>query len=60
MSFLCIHNAGRSLATKVLLDQYSQVRVGGFAISRRWQSDPGSSLRPFEESDGGARLAGTT
>jgi protein-tyrosine-phosphatase len=40
--FLCIHNAGRSLAAKVLLDHYGQGRVE----VRSAGSEPGSQLNP--------------
>ncbi|HET6914774.1 MAG TPA: arsenate reductase ArsC [Acidimicrobiales bacterium] len=40
--FLCIHNSGRSLAAKVLLDHYAQ----GRAEVRSAGSDPGDQLNP--------------
>jgi arsenate reductase (thioredoxin) len=40
--FLCTHNAGRSLAAKVLLDHYAAGRVE----VRSAGSDPGSDLNP--------------
>jgi arsenate reductase (thioredoxin) len=40
--FLCTHNAGRSLAAKVLLDHYAQGRVD----VRSAGSDPGNGLNP--------------
>ncbi len=40
--FLCIHNAGRSLAAKVLLDHYAQGRVE----VRSAGSEPGDRLNP--------------
>jgi arsenate reductase len=40
--FLCIHNAGRSLAAKVLLDHYAQGRVD----VRSAGSEPGAELNP--------------
>lgn len=40
--FLCIHNAGRSLAAKVLLDHYAQGRID----VRSAGSAPGSELNP--------------
>jgi protein-tyrosine-phosphatase len=40
--FVCTHNAGRSLAAKVLLDHYAQGRVE----VRSAGSDPGSDLNP--------------
>src|SRR5579862_8087547 len=40
--FLCTHNAGRSLAAKVLLDHYAQGRVD----VRSAGSEPGSELNP--------------
>lgn len=40
--FLCIHNSGRSLAAKVLLDHYSQGRVE----VRSAGSEPGHDLNP--------------
>jgi arsenate reductase len=40
--FLCTHNAGRSLAGKVLLDHYAQGRVE----VRSAGSEPGSELNP--------------
>lgn len=40
--FLCTHNAGRSLAAKVLLDHYA----GGRVEVRSAGSEPGSSLNP--------------
>ena len=40
--FLCTHNAGRSLAAKVLLDHYAQGRVE----VRSAGSDPGNGLNP--------------
>jgi protein-tyrosine-phosphatase len=35
--FLCVHNAGRSLAAKVLLDHYAQGRVD---VQRTGRSKP--------------------
>ena len=40
--FVCIHNAGRSLAAKVLLDHYAAGRVE----VRSAGSEPGSELNP--------------
>jgi arsenate reductase len=40
--FLCIHNSGRSLAAKVLLDHYAQGRVD----VRSAGSEPGEELNP--------------
>ncbi|MDA8297819.1 MAG: arsenate reductase ArsC [Actinomycetota bacterium] len=40
--FLCVHNAGRSLAAKVLLEHYAQGRVD----VRSAGSAPGSELNP--------------
>jgi protein-tyrosine-phosphatase len=40
--FLCTHNAGRSLAGKVLLDHYAQGRIK----VRSAGSEPGSELNP--------------
>ncbi len=40
--FLCIHNSGRSLAAKVLLDHYAQGRVE----VRSAGSEPGNQLNP--------------
>ncbi|MDE3203730.1 MAG: arsenate reductase ArsC [Acidobacteriota bacterium] len=40
--FLCIHNSGRSLAAKVLLDHYGQGRVD----VRSAGSEPGDQLNP--------------
>jgi arsenate reductase (thioredoxin) len=40
--FLCTHNAGRSLAAKVLLDHYAQGRVE----VRSAGSEPGDQLNP--------------
>lgn len=40
--FLCIHNSGRSLAAKVLLDHYAQGRVE----VRSAGSEPGPQLNP--------------
>jgi arsenate reductase (thioredoxin) len=40
--FLCTHNAGRSLAAKVLLDHYAQGRVD----VRSAGSEPGEQLNP--------------
>lgn len=40
--FLCTHNAGRSLAAKVLLDHYAQGRVD----VRSAGSEPGNELNP--------------
>ncbi len=40
--FLCTHNAGRSLAAKVLLDAYAQGRVD----VRSAGSEPGDDLNP--------------
>jgi arsenate reductase (thioredoxin) len=40
--FLCIHNSGRSLAAKVLLDHYAAGRVE----VRSAGSEPGSQLNP--------------
>ena len=40
--FLCIHNAGRSLAAKVLLDHYAHGRVD----VRSAGSEPGNELNP--------------
>jgi protein-tyrosine-phosphatase len=40
--FLCTHNAGRSVAARVLLDHYAEGRV----VVRSAGSDPGSDLNP--------------
>ncbi len=40
--FLCIHNAGRSLAARVLLDHYAKGRVDVFSAG----SEPASQLNP--------------
>jgi protein-tyrosine-phosphatase len=40
--FLCIHNAGRSLAARVLLDHYAEGRVDVMSAG----SEPGSELNP--------------
>jgi protein-tyrosine-phosphatase len=40
--FLCVHNSGRSLAAKVLLDHYAQGRVE----VRSAGSEPGDRLNP--------------
>jgi arsenate reductase (thioredoxin) len=40
--FLCIHNSGRSLAAKVLLDHYAQGRID----VRSAGSEPGNQLNP--------------
>jgi arsenate reductase len=40
--FLCVHNAGRSLAARVLLDHYAD---GGIEV-RSAGSDPGTQLNP--------------
>jgi arsenate reductase len=40
--FLCVHNAGRSLAARVLLDHYARGRVGVFSAG----SDPVDQLNP--------------
>jgi protein-tyrosine-phosphatase len=40
--FLCTHNAGRSLAGKVLLDHYAQGRVDVLSAG----SEPGEQLNP--------------
>jgi len=40
--FLCIHNSGRSLAAKVLLDHYAQDRID----VRSAGSEPGRELNP--------------
>jgi arsenate reductase len=40
--FLCVHNAGRSLAARVLLDHYAQGRVD----VRSAGSEPGNQLNP--------------
>jgi protein-tyrosine-phosphatase len=40
--FLCTHNAGRSLAARVLLDHYAHGRV----VVRSAGSEPGSELNP--------------
>ena len=40
--FLCIHNSGRSLAAKVLLDRYAEGRVD----VRSAGSEPGDQLNP--------------
>jgi protein-tyrosine-phosphatase len=40
--FLCIHNSGRSLAAKVLLDHYAQGRID----VRSAGSEPGGHLNP--------------
>ena len=40
--FLCTHNAGRSLAAKVLLDHYAEGRID----VRSAGSEPGSELNP--------------
>lgn len=42
MLFLCVHNAGRSLAGKVLLEHYAQGRVE----VRSAGSEPASALNP--------------
>ena len=46
MLFLCTHNAGRSLAAKVLLDHYAQGRVD----VRSAGSEPGERTQPFGRS----------
>lgn len=40
--FLCVHNAGRSLAARVLLDHYAQGRVDVVSAG----SEPASELNP--------------
>jgi len=40
--FLCIHNAGRSLAARVLLDHYAEGRVDVFSAG----SEPAGQLNP--------------
>ncbi len=40
--FLCIHNAGRSLAARVLLDHYAQGRI----VVESAGSEPGDRLNP--------------
>ena len=40
--FLCVHNAGRSLAARVLLDHYAEGRVGVFSAG----SEPADQLNP--------------
>ena len=40
--FLCVHNAGRSLAARVLLDHYAQGRV----VVESAGSEPGARLNP--------------
>jgi arsenate reductase len=40
--FLCVHNAGRSLAARVLLDHYAQGRIQVESAG----SEPGSALNP--------------
>jgi arsenate reductase len=40
--FLCIHNAGRSLAARVLFDHYAEGRVDVFSAG----SEPASQLNP--------------
>ncbi len=40
--FLCVHNAGRSVAAKVLLDHYAQGQID----VRSAGSEPGSELNP--------------
>lgn len=40
--FLCIHNAGRSLAARVLLDHYAEGRV----VVESAGSEPGARLNP--------------
>lgn len=40
--FVCVHNAGRSLAAKVLLDHYAAGRVAVTSAG----SEPGSDLNP--------------
>jgi arsenate reductase (thioredoxin) len=40
--FVCVHNAGRSLAGKVLLDHYGAGRVAVYSAG----SEPGDSLNP--------------
>lgn len=40
--FVCVHNAGRSLAAKVILDHYAQGRID----VRSAGSEPGSELNP--------------
>ena len=40
--FLCIHNSGRSLAARVLLDHYAQGRIRVESAG----SEPGSELNP--------------
>ena len=42
MLFLCIHNAGRSLAARVLLDHYAEGRVDVFSAG----SEPADQLNP--------------
>jgi arsenate reductase (thioredoxin) len=40
--FLCVHNAGRSLAARVLLDHYAQGRIRVESAG----SEPGAALNP--------------
>ena len=40
--FLCIHNSGRSLAARVLLDHYAQGRIRVESAG----SEPGNALNP--------------
>jgi protein-tyrosine-phosphatase len=40
--FLCVHNAGRSLAARVLLDHYAEGRVDVFSAG----SEPADQLNP--------------
>ena len=40
--FACVHNGGRSLAAKVLMEHHAQGRV----VARSAGSEPGSSLNP--------------
>ena len=40
--FLCVHNAGRSLAARVLLDHYAQGRI----VVESAGSEPGPQLNP--------------
>jgi arsenate reductase (thioredoxin) len=40
--FLCIHNSGRSLAARVLLDHYAEGRIKVFSAG----SEPASQLNP--------------
>ena len=40
--FVCVHNAGRSLAGRVLLDHYGQGRVDVYSAG----SEPGETLNP--------------